>query len=147
VETLLARYLPELLPPGRAQMAALGEGSIGRALALAAGEGPAMAAQVARVVAVLPQGLAALEVADAVGRDEAGFSLFMDLLRQSVGNAVRQGARGTPDSHQARLLSLRSLESWGAVWQALTDIQHETERSALDRRQAVLAGLSLMAGT
>jgi hypothetical protein len=42
---------------------------------------------------------------------------------------------------------LRSLESWGAVWQALTDIQHETERSALDRRQAVLAGLSLMAGT
>jgi DNA polymerase III subunit delta' len=42
---------------------------------------------------------------------------------------------------------LRSLESWGAVWQALTDIQNETERFALDRRQAVLAGLSLMAGT
>ncbi len=147
VETLLARYLPELPPTERAQMAALGEGSIGRALVLAEGDGPAMAAQVARVVAALPQGMAALEVADAVGRDEAGFSLFMDLLRQSVGNAVRQGARGTPDSHQARLLALRSLESWGAVWQALTDIKNETERFALDRRQAVLAGLSLMAGT
>ncbi len=147
VETLLARYLPELPAEARAQMAMLGEGSVGRSLALAAGDGPAMAAQVARVVATIPKGLAALEVADAVARDEAGFSLFMDLLRQSIGQAVRQGARGTPDSHQARLLSLRSLESWGAVWQALTEIQTETERFALDRRQAVLAGLSLMAGT
>jgi DNA polymerase-3 subunit delta' len=147
VETLLARYLPELPAQARAQMAALGEGSIGRALMLAEGDGPAMAARVAQVVATIPHGLAALEVADAVARDEAGFSLFMDLLRQSVGQAVRQGARGAPDSHQARLLSLRSLESWGAVWQALTDIQNETERFALDRRQAVLAGLSLMAGT
>ena len=34
---------------------------------LAAGEGPAMAAQVARVVATIPKGLAALEVADAIG--------------------------------------------------------------------------------
>jgi DNA polymerase-3 subunit delta' len=147
VETLLARYLPELSPAERAQMAALGEGSIGRALALAAGDGPAMAGQVARVLATIPKGLQALEVADAVARDEAGFSLFMDLLRQAIGSAVRQGARGAPDSHQARLLQLRSIEAWGGVWQALTEIQDETERFALDRRQAVLAGLSLMAGT
>jgi DNA polymerase-3 subunit delta' len=147
VETLLTRYLPELPPDERAQMAALAEGSIGRALTLAAGEGPAMAAQVARVLATIPKGLAALEVADAVARDEAGFSLFMDLLRQAIGSAVRQGARGAPDSHQAGLLQLRSIEAWGGVWQALTQIQDETERFALDRRQAVLAGLSLMAGT
>ncbi len=147
VGTLLARFAPELAAEDRAAMARLSEGSIGRALALAEGEGPAMAAQVARVLGARPQGLAALEVADAVGRDEAAFSLFMDLLRQAIGNAVRQGARGAPDSHQARLLSLRSIESWGGVWQALTKIQDETERFALDRRQAVLAGLSLMAGT
>jgi DNA polymerase-3 subunit delta' len=147
VEALLARYLPELPPDERAQMAALAEGSIGRALSLGAGDGPAMAAQVARVLAAGPKGLAALDVADAVARDEAGFSLFMDLLRQAIGSVVRQGARGAPDSHQARLLQLRSIEAWGGVWQALTQIQHETERFALDRRQAVLAGLSLMAGT
>jgi DNA polymerase-3 subunit delta' len=147
VEALLARYLPEVAPDERAQMAALAEGSIGRALTLAAGDGPAMAAQVARVLAAGPRGLAALEVADAVARDEAGFSLFMDLLRQAIGSVVRQGARGAPDSHQARLLQLRSIEAWGGVWQALTQIQDETERFALDRRQAVLAGLSLMAGT
>jgi DNA polymerase-3 subunit delta' len=121
VETLLTRYLPELPPDERAQ--------------------------VARVLATIPKGLAALEVADAVARDEAGFSLFMDLLRQAIGSAVRQGARGAPDSHQAGLLQLRSIEAWGGVWQALTQIQDETERFALDRRQAVLAGLSLMAGT
>jgi DNA polymerase-3 subunit delta' len=147
VETLLGRALPDLSADERAQMAALAEGSIGRALALAEGDGPAMAGQVARVLAALPHGPGALEVADAVARDEAGFSLFMDLLRHSIGGLVRQGARGAPDSHQARLLRLRSLESWGGVWQALTEIQHETERFALDRRQAVLAGLSLMAGT
>jgi len=71
----------------------------------------------------------------------------MDLLRQAVAATVRRGARGTPDSHQAVLLTRRSIEGWGEVWQALTQIQHETERFALDRRQAVLAGLSLMAGT
>jgi DNA polymerase III subunit delta' len=147
VEVLLARYLPALPAAERAPMARLAEGSIGRALSLGEGDGPAMAAQVAGVVAAIPRGAAALTLADAVARDEAGFSLFMDLLRQAIAGAVREGARGTPDSHQARLLSLRSLESWGGVWQALTEIQDETERFALDRRQAVLAGLSLMAGT
>jgi DNA polymerase-3 subunit delta' len=146
-ETLLARYLGELPVEERRQMAAIAEGSIGRALALAEGDGPAMAEQVARVLAAIPAGLKAQGVADAVARDEAAFSLFMDLLRQAIGKLVRQGARGAPDSHQARLLALRSIEGWGRVWQALTQIQDETERFALDRRQAVLAGLSLMAGT
>ena len=146
-ETLLGRYLPELPVAERAEMAALAEGSVGRALALAEGDGPAMAEQVARVLTTIPSGLMAQGVADAVARDEAAFSLFMELLRQAIGTLVRQGARGTPDSHQARLLALRSIEGWGRVWQALTQIQDETERFALDRRQAVLAGLSLMAGT
>ncbi len=115
VEALLARYLSDLPAAERAPMARLAEGSIGRALTLAGGDGPAMAAQVAGVVAEIPRGGAALTLADAVARDEAGFSLFMDLLRQAIAGAVRQGARGTPDSHQARLLSLRSLEflGWG----------------------------------
>jgi DNA polymerase-3 subunit delta' len=147
VETLLGRYLPELPASERAEVARLGAGSIGRALALAAGDGPAMAAEVNRVLAHLPQGLAALSVADSVARDEESFSLFMDLLRQAISDLVREGARGAPASHQAALIGRRSIEGWGRVWQALTQIQDETERFALDRRQAVLAGLSLMAGT
>ena len=147
VETLLGRYLPESAVEERAEMARLGEGSIGRALTLAAGDGPAMAAEVHRVLASLPTGQAALSVADGVARDEESFGLFMDLLRQAISDVVRQGARGALSSHQTGLLAQRSLEGWRKVWQALTQIQDETERFALDRRQAVLAGLSLMAGT
>lgn len=147
VETLLGRYLPEMDVRDRAEMARLGEGSIGRALTLGAGDGPAMAEEVHRVLAARPTGQAALAVADGVARDEESFSLFMDLLRQAISDVVRQGARGTPASHQTGLLTHRSIDGWGKVWQALTQIQHETERFALDRRQAVLAGLSLMAGT
>lgn len=147
VETLLGRYLPDLDVEARAEMARLGDGSIGRALTLAAGDGPAMAAEVHRVLGHLPTGLAALHVADTVARDEESFSLFMDLLRQAVSDVVRQGARGLPSSHQTGLLARRSIDGWGKVWQALTQLQDETERFALDRRQAVLAGLGLMAGT
>ncbi len=147
VETLLGRYLPELGLPERAEAARLGAGSIGRAIALAAGNGPAMAAIVGRIMAQAPQGAAALTLADSVARDEESFSLFMDLLRQAVSDRVRQGARALPASHQAGIAARRSIEGWGRVWQALTQLQDETERFALDRRQAVLAGLSLMAGT
>ncbi|MCB8879519.1 DNA polymerase III subunit delta' [Acidisoma cellulosilytica] len=147
VETLLGRYLPDLGVEEQAEMARLAEGSIGRALTLAAGDGPAMAAEVHRVLATLPTGQAALHVADGVARDEDSFGLFMDLLRQAIADVVRQGARGALSSHQTGLLARRSIDDWGKVWQALTQIQDETERFALDRRQAVLAGLSLMAGT
>jgi DNA polymerase-3 subunit delta' len=146
-ETLLATALPEVSAQDRHQLAVMAEGAPGRALALAEGDGPAMAAQVSRVLASLPTGASAHAVADAVARDETDFALFMEMLRQAVSLTVRQGARGMPDADQARLLASRSLEGWGAVWQALTHIQDETERLALDRRQAVLAGLSVMAGT
>jgi DNA polymerase-3 subunit delta' len=146
-ETLLATALPEVSAQDRHQLAVMAEGAPGRALALAEGDGPAMAAQVSRVLASLPTGASAHAVADAVARDETDFALFMEMLRQAVSLTVRQGARGMPDADQARLLASRSLEGWGAVWQALTQIQDETERLALDRRQAVLAGLSVMAGT
>jgi DNA polymerase-3 subunit delta' len=145
--TLLSLYLPEMPEDERATLATLAEGSIGRALRLAEGDGPAMAAEVARVLRTAPSGTAALAVADKVSREEPAFSLFMDLLRQEIASLARQGARGTPDSHQARLLAQRSIAAWAQLWQAMTQLQDETERLALDRRQAVLAALGLMAGT
>ncbi|GAB0114728.1 DNA polymerase III subunit delta' [Acidisoma sp. C75] len=146
IGTLLGRALPEMPPAERATLALLAEGSIGRALRLAAGDGPAMAAEAARALATAPRGLAAQAVADKVAREETLFSLFMDLLRQEIADLVRRGARGTPRSHQAELLARRSIDAWGEIWQALTRLQDETERLALDRRQAVLAALGLMAG-
>jgi DNA polymerase III subunit delta' len=141
-EFLLARYLPEMAAQDRSRLARLAEGSPGRALALAEGDGPAMAERVARILTAPPGAAAALTVADEIGRDEESFTLFMDMLRQAVSAEVRQGAR---DGRAGAGAAPRSLERWGEVWQGLTRLQEETERFSLDRRQAVLAGLSLMA--
>jgi DNA polymerase-3 subunit delta' len=68
----------------------------------------------------------------------------MDLLRAAIASAVREAARGRGDPEQRRLAALRPLDAWGDVWQALTRLQHETEWSALDRRQAILSALALL---
>jgi DNA polymerase III subunit delta' len=141
-EFLLVRYLPEMAEQDRSRLARLAEGSPGRALALAEGDGPAMAERVARILTAPPSAAAALTVADEIGRDEESFTLFMDMLCQAVSAEVRQDAR---DGGAGAGPAPRSLGRWGEVWQGLTRLQEETERFSLDRRQAVLAGLSLMA--
>ena len=149
MRALLDRYLPEMAAPDREKLLALAEGSPGRALRLADEEGLAIAALVDGVLADLPRlpPARAHEVADALGRSEAAFSLFMDLLRGALAAALRADLRGRADAAQRRLVTLRALDAWGDVWQGLTRLQDETERFSLDRRQAVLAGLALLSGT
>ena len=68
----------------------------GRALLLAEEEGLKIAALVDKVLADLPDlpPVRALEVADALGRSETGFSTFMDLLRAGpCRRGARRGAR------------------------------------------------------
>ena len=87
------------------------------------------------------------EIADFLGRSETGFSTFMDLVRAGVAAAVRDSVRGRADPEQERLVALRPLDGWGEVWQGLTRLQDETERFALDKRQAIVAGIGLLSGT
>jgi len=146
MDTLLARYLPDLSEDERGRLITLAEGSPGRALTLAE-EGLALATLVDEVLTALPD-LAPTnghEVADKLGRGDAAFSTFMDLLRAAIASAVREAARGRADPEQARLAALRPLEAWGDVWQALTRLQQDTEWFALDRRQAILSALALLA--
>jgi DNA polymerase III subunit delta' len=70
----------------------------------------------------------------------------MDLLRTSLAAAVREAARGRADPDQARLLDARPLEAWVDVWHGLTRLQDETEGFHLEKRQAVIASLGLLAG-
>ncbi len=143
MERVLSGYLPDTSEDERARLIALAEGSPGRALLLREAHGLELAGLVDAVLAKLPElPGAGWDVADKLARD--GFSIFMDLLRGAIAAAVRAGARGRADPEQARLLGLHSLEAWGDVWQALTQLQEETERFALDRRQAVLSGLRLL---
>jgi DNA polymerase III subunit delta' len=146
MDTLLARYLPDLNADERGRLITLAEGSPGRALTLAEEEGLALAALVNEVLAALPDlpSTAGHDVADKLGRGDTAFSTFMDLLRSALASAVREAARGRADPEQARLATLRPLDDWGDVWQALTRLQHETEWFALDRRQAILSALALL---
>jgi DNA polymerase-3 subunit delta' len=146
--TLLTAYLPELDADSRARLTTLAEGSPGRALLLAEEQGLAIAAMVDQVLGALPDLSPArgYEVADALGRNDTGFSTFMDLLRAGLAAAVRDSVRGQADPEQSRLVALRPLDAWGDVWHALTRLQDETERFALDKRQAIVAGLGMLSG-
>ncbi len=148
VEQLLRTYLPGMSEDERGRLATLAEGSVGRALLLAEEDGVAIAALVDGVLAELPdlKPVRAYEVADKLGRSETGFSTFMDLLRASIAAAVRDEVRGRAEPEQSRLVGLRPLDAWGDVWHALTQLQDETERFALDKRQAIVAGFGLLNG-
>jgi DNA polymerase III subunit delta' len=148
MEQLLETYLPNLPPDERGRLVTVAEGSPGRALLLAEEEGLAIAALVDEVLAALPglKPARAYEVADTLGRGATAFSNFMDLLRAGISAAVRDEVRGRAEPEQSRLVALRPLDAWGDVWHALTRLQDETERFALDKRQAVVAGLGMLSG-
>lgn len=146
VRALLARYAPNLPPDDAARLAGIAEGSIGRALTLAAGGGVAQATLVDEVLANLAtlDTARAHAVADALGRDDDAFATFMELLAAGIAAAVRDAARGREDPDQTRLLGDRPLAAWVDVWHALRRLQHETEDAYLDKRQAVVNGLRML---
>jgi DNA polymerase-3 subunit delta' len=148
MDTLLANYLPDLSANDRGRLVTVAEGSPGRALLLAQEEGLAVAALVDEVLAALPalKPAAAYTIADKLARGEHAFSYFMDLLRTGIAAAVRDVVRGRADEEQSRLIALRTLDAWGDVWHALTRLQDETERFALDKRQAIVQGLGMLSG-
>jgi DNA polymerase-3 subunit delta' len=148
MERLLASYLPDLATNERGRLVTVAEGSPGRALMLAEEEGLAIAGLVDGVLAELPSlnPARAHAVADTLARGETAFSNFMDLLRGGIAAAVRDVVRGRADPEQSRLVGLRPLDAWGDVWHGLTRLQDETERFALDKRQAIVAGLGMLSG-
>ncbi len=146
---LLQQYLPRLTAEERGRLITLAEGSPGRAILLAEDEGLKIAMLVDKLLSELPAVPLSrgYEIADALGRSETGFSTFMDLVRAGVAAAVRDSVRGRADPDQQRIVSLRPLDAWGELWQGLSRLQDETERFALDKRQAIVAGVGLLSGS
>jgi DNA polymerase-3 subunit delta' len=134
-------------PAERDHAARLGDGSPGRAIALAAGTGLAASGIVADVLARAESLTAAhaFATADTLGRDEDAFATFMDLLRAAISDAVRAVARNAADPAQRKLIGTRPLAAWVDVWHALTKLQHETEGLHMDKRQALITGFGLLA--
>jgi DNA polymerase-3 subunit delta' len=145
---LLGQYLPGLSAGERGRLITLAEGSPGRAIMLVEDEGLKIAALVDKLLSDLPAVPISrgYEIADMLGRSETGFSTFMDLVRAGVAAAIRESVRGRADPDQQRIVALRPLDAWGELWQGLTRLQDETERFALDKRQAIVAGIGMLSG-
>jgi DNA polymerase-3 subunit delta' len=143
LEAVLARQLPEMAGAERTGLARLAEGSPGRALALAEGEGLGFGRMVEEVLAALPTGDRRRwhAVADAVAskRDGSAFATFIGLLRRAISGAVREAARGGAGA--PGWLAIRPLAEWSTLWDSLGRLAAETDTLSLDRKQAVLTAL------
>ena len=132
--------LPDLDEDTRSALMVLGDGSPGRAVALASEGAVVLSGMVRDVLATPSLSVSRMyEVADRVTRTEGGFETFMALLQAGVADAVRGAARSGAAAHVRRPLA-----EWGEVWHALGHLQNETERFNLDRRNAVVSGLQLL---
>ena len=150
VAELLAAYTPDVPPDDRAALARLAEGSIGRALDLAAGGGLALYQELIEVVGDLPH----LDVARlhafgdrlAKDRDGTAFRTGMDLLTWWLARMIKGGATGDLPAEvvageggaMERLLARRPLAQWVAVWEKAARCQSRAEAANLDRKQAVI---------
>ncbi len=143
----LAPLLPALTAAERQILIDLGEGSPGRALALAAEDGVALSGLVRNVLspARARPALWPYELADTVLRRDSGFSTFIGLLSAAISTTIRSAVR-SGDAAGAALLHSRSPDAWAEICEELARLRGETESLNLDKRQALLAGLSLLSG-
>ncbi|MBR0659847.1 DNA polymerase III subunit delta' [Neoroseomonas oryzicola] len=146
MEALLARLLPETGKAERARLALLAQGSPGRALALAEAGGLELQAMVDKTLGALAKGDPPRDhgLADRLAMDRTGgaFGIFMGLLRGAIAGALREAARGQV---APAWLARHPLAVWASLWDRLGTLADDTERLNLDRKQAVLTGLSWLA--
>ena len=153
VRDLLARHAPALDETDRAALARLGEGSIGRALDLAAGGGLELYREMIALLSDLPE----LDVprvhafGDRLARERDGstFRTGMELLIWWLARLVRGGAEGrlppevVPGEARvmARLLEGRALARWLGLWEKTARRFAGAEHVNLDRKQVAITTL------
>lgn len=153
VETLLARLLPDTDAAERATLARMGEGSPGRALALAEAGGPALYRELLAFAGRLPKvdTLAAHALADKLARQGANdaFLAFAEMLGWWIARLIRVSARAAgiaeifPGERAAleRTAGLRRLDQWAEVWEKIARLFGQGEGLHLDRKQVLLSAL------
>ncbi len=148
MHAVLRETLPALSDEERQVLIELSDGSPGRALALAADDGVALFRLVQDVLSRHDHrpALWSYEVADAVLRRDSGFSTFIGLLSATISTTIRAAVRSRSGSGGDGLPSPRPIEAWAGVCDELARLRDETESLNLDKRQALLAGLSLLSG-
>lgn len=133
LQTLLARYSPELAPDAAARVADLAEGSIGRALELAGSGGVELYQQVQAILARRPgiDPLALHGFADRLARADAEDSYrgLEELLRQHLGRQAAAAAHAGALGEAAR---------WARVRDDIADDFARADGLNLDRKQTIL---------
>lgn len=145
---LLQRYRPDISEHERDVLVSLGEGSIGRTLELAAGDGVALYQNISSLLSNLPHvdAEALHGFADRLARPggDDSFALFAELLPGWLARLVALGAKqnatvsSEEDRIMRRLTSRRGLDQWVEVWEKLTHLFTQAEGINLDRKQVVL---------
>ena len=148
---LLGRYQPELSPDERAGLARLAEGSIGRALALAAEGGFELYGELLKLIGAFPKlNLVAVHAfGDKLARTGAdqSYRTATELLVWWLARLVRAGAaHEKPTEIMAgegrlieRLTAAHGLDRWLEVWEKVARLFATAHSANLDRKQAVLS--------
>ncbi|HEX5079965.1 MAG TPA: DNA polymerase III subunit delta' [Geminicoccaceae bacterium] len=155
VAAALARHAPDLPAGQRDALAQLARGSIGRALELAGGDWLSLYHRLATGLAGMPPDRLALHaLAGELSRYAdarsfaAPFWLIQELLGRVVGAAIGRHApalfEGEPEA-LARLAAGRPLDRWGSLWEKVARLASAVDGLNLDRRQALLHILTLLA--
>jgi len=144
---LLQRLRPDLSGDESAVLARLGEGSVGRSLELAAGDGIETYNFIINILQRLPNLDPELlhGFAERMARSgaEDSFALLTELLPAELARLVTSAAQGSAipaaeDRARRNLAGRRSLDQWVAVWEKLTNLFAQAEGINLDRKQVVL---------
>jgi len=151
VAQLLAAQRPDLSADDVTALARMGEGSIGKALALAGEGGLELYRELVAMLATLPRlDVPALHaLADRVARAdaEAAWRTVTELFGWWLARLVRAGGRHDGSITEAvpgeaavmaRLLAAAGLERWLEVWEKVVHLFARTDAVNLDRKQALV---------
>ncbi len=158
MEELLGRYCQGLAEADRRLLIRIAEGSIGRALEIAAAGGLDLYRDIAGQLLQLPKldAVALHALGDRLGHRDAAelFRLASELLAAWIGRLIRVAAtgRGTADVIEgegrqfAALAGRRSLDQWLELWEKLTRLFARAESANLDRKQVWVGAMLDIAG-
>lgn len=158
VKRIVGQHLPQLQPAELDRLAALAEGSAGKALSLADHGGVELHEAMLGLLTALPRldGVALERLSDKLGRAgaEDGFRVFGEMLTGFLGRLCRDLRAGKgeitaakdPEAAVARVLGVAAgLDRWLEVWEKLNELFARAESAKLDRKQVVVDAVLTLA--
>jgi DNA polymerase III subunit delta' len=150
MEQLLAISCPQLADADRRLLIQLCDGSIGRALEIAAGGGLDLHRDVLDQLGQLPRidAIALHALGDRLGHKDAAdlFRLASEILTGWLGHRVRQAATGQGPASAAAPLGRHGLEQWLELWEKITRLFARVDSANLDRKQVWVGAMLDIAG-